>query len=433
MTPWPTVTLESLSAPFRGAITDGPFGSNLTSAHYTEAGPQVVRLQNIGDGVYNQAPAHISEEHFESLRKHEVLAGDLLVASLGQQLPRACLMPETVGPAIVKADCIRVRLKRDVDPRWVMYALQRLEARRWAEQHLHGVGRPRLGLKLIRQIPVPLPSLDVQRYVVDALEEHLSHLDHVHRALRRVMQGTTSLTRSLLCELIPEPDRYGEGWASMTVADAGLVQLGRQRHPDWHSGPNMRPYLRVANVFESRIDASDLMEMHWPDDTFEHFKLQPGDILLNEGQSPQFLGRPALYAGDPANVAFTNSLIRFRAREDVLPEFAMLVFRRHMHAGRFMRESRITTNIAHLSASRFKKVEFPIPPISTQRRIVAVAEERLASVARLQAEVVGAEERGRLLRRSLLSAAYSARLTRGASDIDQVVEEAETGLEGLAG
>lgn len=69
-------------------------------------------------------------------------------------------------------------------------------------------------------------------------------------------------------------------------------------------------------------------------------------MLLNEGQTPELLGRPAMYRGEPPGVAFTDSLIRFNAGERVDPEFALLVFRRHMRAGRFKRESRITTNIA---------------------------------------------------------------------------------------
>ena len=51
------------------------------------------------------------------------------------------------------------------------------------------------------------------------------------------------------------------GWRMMTVAEAGDVQLGRRRSPEHHNGPNMRPYLRVANVFEARIDISDVMEI----------------------------------------------------------------------------------------------------------------------------------------------------------------------------
>lgn len=87
---WPVVTLGELAAPTKGAITDGPFGSNLARHHYRDAGPRVVRLQNIGDGVFVDNHAHISAEHFEDLRKHEVVSGDLLVASLGDVLPRAC-------------------------------------------------------------------------------------------------------------------------------------------------------------------------------------------------------------------------------------------------------------------------------------------------------------------------------------------------------
>jgi type I restriction enzyme S subunit len=70
------------------SITDGPFGSNLKTEHYTDSGPRVIRLQNIGDGVFVDAVAHISAEHFETLRKHEVFGGDLVIAALGETLPR---------------------------------------------------------------------------------------------------------------------------------------------------------------------------------------------------------------------------------------------------------------------------------------------------------------------------------------------------------
>ncbi|MBM0227020.1 restriction endonuclease subunit S [Micromonospora sp. ATA51] len=172
----------------------------------------------------------------------------------------------------------------------------------------------------------------------------------------------------------------------------GRIDLGRQRHPNWHAGPEMRPYLRVANVFEDRIDTSDLKEMDFSD-VYERYKLEPGDVLLNEGQSPELLGRPAIYRGVPENVAFTNTLLRFRAGPDVLPEWALAVFRRHMHSRRFAREARITTNIAHLSASRLKSVEFPVPPIMEQQRIVQVLDHHLSRLAAAQFEVDSAARR----------------------------------------
>lgn len=41
--------------------------------------------------------------------------------------------------------------------------------------------------------------------------------------------------------------------------------LGKMREPSRRKGPNIRPCLRIANVFEARIDASDVHEMPFSD------------------------------------------------------------------------------------------------------------------------------------------------------------------------
>lgn len=120
---WTWKTIEELAANEPNAITDGPFGSNLKTEHYTTAGPRVIRLTNIGDGEFVDAHAHISEEHFSRLSKHRVHAGDIVIAALGETLPRSCIVPERVGPAIVKADCIRFKPARCHSAKYINYAL----------------------------------------------------------------------------------------------------------------------------------------------------------------------------------------------------------------------------------------------------------------------------------------------------------------------
>jgi hypothetical protein len=212
--------------------------------------------------------------------------------------------------------------------------------------------------------------------------------------------------------------RLPPGWRWSTVGEAGRIDLGRQRHPDWHTGPEMRPYLRVANVFEDRIDTSDLKEMDFSG-VFGRYKLEPGDVLLNEGQSPELLGRPAIYRGHPENVAFTNTLLRFRAGPEVLPEWALIVFRRHMHYGRFAREARITTNIAHLSARRLKPVEFPVPPLAEQRRIVDILEDHLSRLDAAHVTLSTCQARNASLRDALLED-YLFNRPAGRGDVDFV-------------
>ncbi len=195
------------------------------------------------------------------------------------------------------------------------------------------------------------------------------------------------------------------GWRLMTVGEAGRLQLGRQRAPRYHSGANLKPYLRVANVFEDHIDLSDLKSMHFDSDEFERYRLHDGDVLLNEGQTPELLGRPAIYREHHGELAFTNSLIRFQACAGVDPRWALAVFRHHMHAGRFKRESRITTNIAHLSLGRLRDVEFPVPPLDEQHRIVTVLEDHLSRLDAADAATASATRRLSALReRSILDA-----------------------------
>ncbi len=91
------------------------------------------------------------------------------------------------------------------------------------------------------------------------------------------------------------------------------------------------------------------------------------------------------------------------------------------HAQRALQE-RITTNIAHLSLSRLRDVEFPLPPVEEQGRLVAAAADQWQAIARLRASIGVARRRGEALRQALLEAAFSGRLTGSARD-EEVIEE----------
>ncbi|MEW2808103.1 restriction endonuclease subunit S [Streptomyces massasporeus] len=385
----------------------------MKSAHYTESGARVIRLQNVGDGEFRDERAYISLEHFETLRAHEAIAGDLLLASLGETLPRVAVLPKLDEPSIVKADVIRARTHPEILTKWVYYTLLAPQTRAYAGALIKGVGRPRLGMAAMKAIPVPVPPIAEQHRIVEALEEQLSRIESGAATLHQARRRLEGLRKRVLVSSIPE--EVPSSWKMTTVEGAGTLELGRARHPDWHHGPAMRPYLRVANVFEDRIDTTDVMEMDFSG-VWEKYRLEPGDVLLNEGQSPHLVGRPALYRGVPKDVAFTNSLLRFKAGEGVLPEWALLVFRRHLHAKRFMREVRITTNIAHLSSKRLKKVEFPIPPLGVQKQLVQRCEELLSGVAAMDRQVAIGLRRADALRSALLRRAYTGGLVKQNSD-----------------
>jgi type I restriction enzyme S subunit len=196
---WTIATIDQLADGSEQCLTDGPFGSNLTSLHYKAGGPRVIRLQNIGDGIFKDERAHISEEHFASLKKHAVNGGDIVIASLGDVLPRSCIIPLGLGSAIVKADCIRFSLDRtNSRAAYINYALNSPPIRRGVADLVHGVGRTRLGLKGIREICIPLPPLSEQCRIVVEVDRRFSVLDEVEDTVNASLRRCNQLRQAIL-------------------------------------------------------------------------------------------------------------------------------------------------------------------------------------------------------------------------------------------
>ena len=196
---WVWATVDQLASFEPNSITDGPFGSNLKTSHYTEEGPRVIRLQNIGDGQFIDAYAHISWNHYQKLTKHEVEAGDLVIAALGKELPRSCLIPSNVGPAIVKADCIRFRPDEKLAlAAYLNIALNADHTRKRTAGIVHGVGRPRLNLREMKGLTLSLPPLAEQRRIVTEVERRLSVVQQAEAAIEANLAQAGRLRQSIL-------------------------------------------------------------------------------------------------------------------------------------------------------------------------------------------------------------------------------------------
>jgi type I restriction enzyme S subunit len=180
---------------------DGPFGSGLKSEHYSGSGTRVIRLQNIGWTDFLDADeAFLDEAYARQLGDHGVAGGDLLIAGLGDEghpVGRACVAPDRIEPAIVKADCFRFRLdRRRVLARFAAYQLS-ATASAAAGSLSTGATRARMNLTTTASRKVGLPLLDEQRAIVDALdrdgERFRALVVKVREAIERLKELRTAL------------------------------------------------------------------------------------------------------------------------------------------------------------------------------------------------------------------------------------------------
>ncbi len=159
---WPSAALGSLAVRF----SDGPFGSNLKTSDYVNAGVRVVRLQNIGVGEFDDSDAtYVSEEHFATIARHECIPGDVLIATLGDPNIRACVLPDAIARAVNKADCVQMR----VDParatrEYVVGLLNQPGLVHRAMTLSTGQTRTRISMSRLRELEVPVPPLSLQEH-----------------------------------------------------------------------------------------------------------------------------------------------------------------------------------------------------------------------------------------------------------------------------
>jgi type I restriction enzyme S subunit len=180
---------------------DGPFGSGLKSEHYCDVGVRVIRLQNIRLGQFdNRDSAFIDPEYYRQLGDHTVIPGDVLIAGLGDEnnpIGRACVAPCGIGPAMVKADCFRFRLKlTHAIPTYIALQLS-ISANSLGGALATGTTRGRMNLSTTENRKIALPPLPEQTAIAAYLDRETATIDQlvtkVEAAIVRLLEYRTAL------------------------------------------------------------------------------------------------------------------------------------------------------------------------------------------------------------------------------------------------
>ena len=205
---WRWMSIGNLLPP--GGIFDGPFGSNLRTADYTDNGVRVVRLENVGHLQFiNHKETYIGQEKYKTLSRHTVGAGDIIFASFIDEEVRACVLPKLKTKAIAKADCFCLRPRRDVvDRHYLTLQLVSRESYESLSENIHGATRPRINTKQLRSLEVRICPLTEQREIVRRVKALFKLADSIEKRVAAASARAEKLTQAILAkafrgELVP--------------------------------------------------------------------------------------------------------------------------------------------------------------------------------------------------------------------------------------
>ena len=122
---WIWASPEQVSAGEAYSLAIGPFGSSLKVSDYKTQGVPLVFVRNIRSGLFGgENTVCVTKDKAAELSAHAVEAGDILVTKMGDPPGDVCRYPANRPPAVITADCIKLRLtKVGVDPLFIEYTM----------------------------------------------------------------------------------------------------------------------------------------------------------------------------------------------------------------------------------------------------------------------------------------------------------------------
>lgn len=218
------------------------------------------------------------------------------------------------------------------------------------------------------------------------------------------------------------------GWRTARVEDlATLVQYGSSsKTSEDETGV---PVLRMGNIVNGRLVFEALKYLPPEHQEFPELLLRPGDVLFNRTNSPELVGKTAVYSAEhPSPCSFASYLIRLRLRDYEPSLFAAYV---NSGYGRAWIRSCVSQQVgqANVSGGKLRELQVPVPPRNEQRRIVAKLETLQARSRRAREALDAVPPLLEKLRQSILAAAFRGDLTKDWRAKNKDVEPASKLLE----
>jgi len=106
----------------------------------------------------------------------------------------------------------------------------------------------------------------------------------------------------------------------------------------------------------------EIKTINVPDADMPKYRLEDADVLLCEGNSPDLVGRGAIWRNEISDCVHQNHVLRIRIRERrALPEFVLAYINSPSGQAYFRSKAKRTTNLASINSKEVAGLPLPLP------------------------------------------------------------------------
>jgi type I restriction enzyme S subunit len=334
-------------------VCEGVFDCPHSTPILTDAGPFVVRSQDVRTGVFRMEQAgHVSDETYqERIARSEPQFGDLVYSREGTYFGNAAEVPPDVQVCLGQRMVLMRPNEQKANFRFLRFWLNSPVMARHIHGHRDGTVAERLNMPTIRALPVALPPLDEQ----DAIAQVLGALDDKIELNRRMNETLEALAQTIFKSrfVVAAATKLPKGWRTGTLSD--LVELRADRVEATPAKDSER-YIALEDMPSKSIDLSS--HQYGSAVNSSIIKFQHGDILF--GSMRPYFHKVGLAAFD--GITRTTTFV-LRPKRDNFRNFALFHFF-SKEVVEFATTASVGTTIPYVKWESLKSYEIPIPPDS---------------------------------------------------------------------
>lgn len=381
---WEKVKLGEISF----CIQPGPFGSQLHNSDYAHEGTPIIMPKDMVDGhIRHTGLIRVPEEHVARLQRHQVCAGNLMVARKGDV--RKCVyITENENGWLTGSDCLKVALNENVCfPKYIYYQLRSPYIGRWLEQISIGATMPSINTGLLSGIEMYLPSLEIQRRIADILSAYDDLIENNRKQIKLLEEAAQRLYKEWFVDLrfpghehTKIVDGVPEGWEKSTILNVSSV-LRRGISPKYNDQAN----LTVINQKCIRQTVVTFDEARKQEKTFpEEMNLRDSDtVICSTGAGT--LGRVGQIFGNYPQTTFDSHVTLVRAKSGFGKQYLFHCLK--YCQSYLMGMGKGSTNQLELSRGTIQDLDVLIPPEEIGRMFESLAQSIHDKVSAANAEI----------------------------------------------
>jgi type I restriction enzyme S subunit len=200
-----------------------------------------------------------------------------------------------------------------------------------------------------------------------------------------------------------------EGWVWATI-DQLTIEQRYGSSAKTNEDNNGIAVLRMGNIQEGRLDYSNLKYLPKSHNEFPSLFLKDGDLLFNRTNSPELVGKTAIYRSELTPCSFASYLISVRLAPNIIPEFVSSfinsVYGRHWVKSVAVQQ----VGQANVNGSKLAALTIPLPPAREQIELIELLMEKIAGTFEQTRNIELSIKQSTAQRQNILRAAFAGQL-----------------------